>query len=139
MGYEKLLVSADNNEIELDKSARSLAVSNINSFGGGRAFLWGKDATDDKEQKWRLATHGDRHLELMSSSRKWIEPIKVMTGLGHYQRLAQPKEISIELTEGARIQVDGEAWDQTEPGVIQISHKGQVLCSVGEGKAIGLT
>jgi len=133
---DNVIVTADGKLMKLVPGTKSVVVSNIQSMAQG-LFYWGEKQSDPAK-KFTDPQLGDGKFELMCGhSMHHLSMTSI--GFSHYNRLAQPKEVTLELRDSMPLQLDGEAWMQS-PGRIIFTHKGQVRCAVGPGhETRGLT
>merc|ERR1711964_483320 len=114
----------------LKHTARSIVVNNIPSMVKGVRY-WGEGkSTSNELQKTVEPAIGDGRFELMSGS-SFMSVVKLSVGLSHYRRLAQPKRMDITVKRPITMMIDGESV-VAQPGTVTISHKGTVVCPIGQ-------
>jgi len=123
-------IAVDGNPIPLNRTTQSIVVNNIPSMAQGVRY-WGEDGSTSKElQNSVPPAIGDGRFELMSG-KSFMSVVKLSAGLGHYHRLAQPKRMEITVKRSITMMIDGESVI-AKPGKVTISHKGQVVCPIGD-------
>merc|ERR1711964_82866 len=121
---KKVEIVADGKRLKLPRDHRSIVINNIPSMAQGVRY-WGTGSSKDCTAP-RL---GDKKFELMSG-KNFFKVVKISMGVGHYRRLAQPHSLQLKLKESLVVNIDGDAW-VASPGTITFTHKGQVLCPLG--------
>ncbi|XP_078430229.1 diacylglycerol kinase1 isoform X2 [Wolffia australiana] len=125
-------VEVDGNDVEVPEDAEGVLVANIGSYMGG-VVLWQHE--EDGYENFEAQSMHDMMLEVVSISGMWHLG-KLQIGLSQARRLAQGREIKIQLLAPFPVQIDGEPWFQ-KPCSLSISHHGQVPPSIDPIQSIG--
>ncbi|KAF7838516.1 diacylglycerol kinase 1 [Senna tora] len=119
----EIRLEVDGIEIEVPEDAEGIVVANMGSYMGG-VDLWQNEDEDDYDT-FEPQSMQDRVLEVVSISGTWHLG-KLQVGLSRAQRLAQGKQIKIQLFASFPVQIDGEPWFQ-QPCTLSITHHNQAF------------